>query len=221
MSGSTLTGSFSAKGRSSVIYVPAGETLTYALSVTDTESFIGTVALQRSVTGAQTWETLTSWTGTEGSPLEDAAASGTLRSPGAHYRFACLAFDEASDAIAWTLSDTIERLYKAELVDGKIQNKDGETILEVQEDGIVARKLTATGATTLGATTVGTVTLAAQDANGLPAILASGAATSDATIVAQVGADALWADGSLYVSVVDGAGTLWQKRNDVWVELTA
>lgn len=65
----------------------------------------------------------------------------------------------------------------------------------------------------------GDVVLGTKDANGLPAIIASGAATSDATIVTQVGADTLWADGSLYISVLDGAGTLWQKRNDVWTSI--
>lgn len=58
------------------------------------------------------------------------------------------------------------------------------------------------------------------DANKLPAILASGTATSDATIVTDIGADTLWADGSLYVGILDGAGTLWQKRNDVWTAVT-
>lgn len=60
-----------------------------------------------------------------------------------------------------------------------------------------------------------------QDANGLPAMVFVGAATDDAGIVTQVGADALWADGSLYLSVVDGAGKVFQKQNDVWVDLQA
>lgn len=56
-----------------------------------------------------------------------------------------------------------------------------------------------------------------KDANGLPCAIFCGSGTSDATIVTDVGADTLWADGSLYISCVDGAGTLWQKQNDVWV----
>lgn len=59
------------------------------------------------------------------------------------------------------------------------------------------------------------------DAAGLPAILISGSATNDGDIVTDVGADTLWADGSLYVSVVDGAGKLFQKQNDTWVDLQA
>jgi hypothetical protein len=49
------------------------------------------------------------------------------------------------------------------------------------------------------------------DTNGLPVAMFC--------IVTAVGADTLWADGSLYVSAVDGAGLLFQKQNDVWVNL--
>jgi len=56
------------------------------------------------------------------------------------------------------------------------------------------------------------------DANGLPCILTAGAATDDAGIVAAIGADTLWADGSIYVSVVDAAGKLFLKTNDVWID---
>ena len=55
-----------------------------------------------------------------------------------------------------------------------------------------------------------------QDANGLPCAIFCGAATDDATIVTAVGADTLWADGSLYISCVDGAGSLWQKQAGTW-----
>lgn len=73
-----------------------------------------------------------------------------------------------------------------------------------------------------GQATVNTaeIRLSAQDANDLPCIIAAGSATDDAGIVTQVGADTLWADGSLYISVSDGAGTLFQKQNDVWTDIT-
>lgn len=58
-----------------------------------------------------------------------------------------------------------------------------------------------------------------QDANGLPAVVFTGAQASDANIVTEVGADTLWADGSLYISVLDGNGKVFQKQNDVWVDL--
>jgi hypothetical protein len=69
-------------------------------------------------------------------------------------------------------------------------------------------------------TLVGDIVLGSKDANGLPCIIASGAAANDGAIVAQVGADTLWADGSLYISVVDGGGGLWQKIADLWTLIT-
>jgi hypothetical protein len=59
------------------------------------------------------------------------------------------------------------------------------------------------------------------DANGLPALLMSGAATIDADISTEIGADALYADGSIYISIVDGAGKVFYKKNDVWTDLQA
>lgn len=67
----------------------------------------------------------------------------------------------------------------------------------------------------------GAYAVVGYDANGLPAAIFSGSATSDGTIVSDIGADTNWADGSLYISVVDGAGKLFQKQNDVWVDLQA
>lgn len=55
----------------------------------------------------------------------------------------------------------------------------------------------------------------------LPVGIYFGVATDDAGIVAQVGADATIGDGSLYISHVAGAGKLFQKQNDVWVDLQA
>ncbi|MFA4929870.1 MAG: hypothetical protein WC558_15245 [Patulibacter sp.] len=57
-----------------------------------------------------------------------------------------------------------------------------------------------------------------EDANGLPAIFASGQATDSAGIITQTGAAATIADGSLYLSTVDGAGVLFLKTNDVWID---
>jgi hypothetical protein len=55
----------------------------------------------------------------------------------------------------------------------------------------------------------------------LPVGLYFGVAADDAGIVAQVGADATIGDGSLYISHADGAGKLFQKQNDVWVDIQA
>jgi hypothetical protein len=54
---------------------------------------------------------------------------------------------------------------------------------------------------------------------GEPVVLFIGVAASNADIVTEVGADAKFADGSLYISAVDGAGTLWQKQNDAWIRI--
>jgi hypothetical protein len=63
---------------------------------------------------------------------------------------------------------------------------------------------------------VADIKLQAEDAASLPCCIFSGAAANDGAIVSQVGSDTLWADGSLYISCVDGAGSLWMKVNDVW-----
>ena len=63
---------------------------------------------------------------------------------------------------------------------------------------------------------LGEIRFMTADGAGLPAILASGTATDDSGIVSDIGADTLWADGSLYVSVSDGAGKLFIKTADVW-----
>lgn len=59
------------------------------------------------------------------------------------------------------------------------------------------------------------------DAGGLPVGIFFGAATDDAGIVAQVGADNTIADGSWYLSATVGGGKTLQKQNDVWVDLQA
>ena len=54
-------------------------------------------------------------------------------------------------------------------------------------------------------------------ANGEPVVLAVENATSDAEIIAELGADANYADGSLYLSTA--TGLLFQKRSDVWTSI--
>jgi hypothetical protein len=58
------------------------------------------------------------------------------------------------------------------------------------------------------------------DANGLPCVIAAGQGNSDGTIVSDLGADTNFADGSLYLSCVDGAGTMWIKAADTWTQIT-
>lgn len=75
--------------------------------------------------------------------------------------------------------------------------------------------------TAFGVLPGGDVLKIGTDANGLDAIMTFGVAATDGEIVTALGADTLYADGSLYVSVKDGAGKLFQKQNDVWVDLQA
>ncbi len=63
---------------------------------------------------------------------------------------------------------------------------------------------------------LGMVRMMHVDSGSLPAIWTSGTATDDSGIVSDIGADTLWADGSMYSSIVDGAGKLFIKTNDVW-----
>ncbi len=55
-----------------------------------------------------------------------------------------------------------------------------------------------------------------NDASSLPAVWFAGTATDDAGIRSDIGADSLWADGSLYSSISDSAGKLFIKTSDVW-----
>ncbi len=89
------------------------------------------------------------------------------------------------------------------------------------QDGTSSCKGFSYGLDLLSSSTVKTVDLgeirfSQTDAAGLPCVLFTGTGTSDGEIVTDVGADTLWADGCVYISVVDGAGTIWQKRNDTW-----
>ena len=112
-----------------------------------------------------------------------------------------------------------------------VQNDDGGTAhasrtfwkygLDLGGLAATAHDVTHSLAAAQGVSTAkGDIRLGTDDANGLPAIISSGKATNDGEIVTQVGADTLWADGSLYIGVLDGAGTIWQKKNDTWTALT-
>ncbi len=53
---------------------------------------------------------------------------------------------------------------------------------------------------------------------GVPVVLLVGSATDDAGIVAEMGIDTLYADGSLFLSVA-GGGLLFQKRSGTWTSI--
>lgn len=84
------------------------------------------------------------------------------------------------------------------------------------------------GACTNAAISMNSATFAALDneiemrntVSGDKTVIASGAAAADADIRTAVGADADIADGSLYLSVVTGAGKLFCKQNSVWTDIS-
>ena len=84
------------------------------------------------------------------------------------------------------------------------------------------------GACTVAGISMNSATFAAGDhdielrntVSGDKTVICTGTATDDAGIVTAVGADADIADGSLYLSAVDGAGVLFMKKNDVWTAFT-
>lgn len=59
--------------------------------------------------------------------------------------------------------------------------------------------------------------LGVNSTSGKLVVMAWGAATSSAGIIAEIGAAALYADGSIYLSTVGGAGLMFNKVNGVWV----
>jgi len=94
--------------------------------------------------------------------------------------------------------------------------------------GSAATGMDFTGTFTVAAISMDSATFVAGDNEiemrntvvGDKTVIASGAATNDGEIVTAVGADADIADGSLYISAVNGAGSLWIKKNDVWTAYT-
>lgn len=59
--------------------------------------------------------------------------------------------------------------------------------------------------------------LGVNSTSGKLVVLAWGVATTSAAIIAEIGAAALYSDGSLYLSTVGGAGLLFEKVNGVWI----
>lgn len=145
----TISGSFDAVGAGSQLMVRPGESFTYALEVAAEESFVGIVLLQRSDNG-QAWEVLETFEGTEGTPLEGEAASGTVANNGdkdAFYRLQCTSIDETSDAISFELADVgDEKVRDVRFENGQfIRGSGGKVLAEFDEDGLVVPALKVAG----------------------------------------------------------------------------
>ena len=108
-----------------------------------------------------------------------------------------------------------------------ISIRDAAAVIGV-DIGACATGLNFSGACTNAAISMDSGTFAALDheiqmrntVTGDKTIIASGSAAADGDIATAVGANADIADGSLYLSVVDGAGKLFCKQNDVWTDIS-
>lgn len=115
--------SFTATGAGGVLSVKTSDSFTYSVSGT----FAGTIVLQKSETGGQTWETVASSTAaTSGTVLVESRASNQVM-----YRFFCSAY--TSGTIVTTMTD--ETGYEVPVTEFK--NKNGVTVAHTTEDGFV------------------------------------------------------------------------------------
>ena len=104
----------------------------------------------------------------------------------------------------------------------------GDAAITGIDIGACATGLNFSGACTIAAISMDSATFANLDheiqmrntLTGDKTIIASGAAALDGDIRTAVGADADIADGSLYLSVVDGAGKLFCKQNGTWTDIS-
>lgn len=148
MSVSTIAATFSARGATGSVYLRPQDRLTYTLVCSGDDEFIGTVQFQRSDNGGLTWEVVTAYTGTVAEPLAATVAAVTYRHTGsgpAQYRIAVTDYDdetddtpETSDPIDVTLTTLVEVLPEAVLARGVIENRAGQPILTVTDDGVAA-----------------------------------------------------------------------------------
>ena len=136
----------------------------------------------------------------------------------------CLCFGTLSQRAAQSRK-TIERLLEEAATGLKLLDSTCTIGIDI---GACAMGIQFTGACTTAAISMDAATFAAGDheiemRNTVTAdktVICAGTAANDGDIVTAVGADADIADGSLYMSAVDGAGKLFIKVNDTWTEMT-
>jgi hypothetical protein len=133
-----MDGTLSAVGSSPVFLVRPGQSFTYAVTVAAEEAFIGTVRLERSRNGGQTWEG-ECFVGTEEAPLEGTIASGTVVNSyqkAERYRLSVEEIDEASDDVAYAFTEAVD-------VVERFVNAEGVEVLTLTDEGIATPKVTA------------------------------------------------------------------------------
>ena len=131
---STVSSSFTAVSAGTPFFARHADSFTFSVSGT----FVGTVVLEKSNNGGQTWESVHS---------KAASASGTILHEQSDqgsslYRYRCTAF--TSGTIVTALADAAQTLQE-------IRDASGLLVASFTEDGFVTRKLTVTETATFGA----------------------------------------------------------------------
>jgi hypothetical protein len=136
----SITGSLSAAGVSSAIYVPAGESFTAVLTVAAMEAFQGLIAVERSRDGINFTPALdhndaeVQFDGTE-TPLEGAVFSGAIVNTDSKrnmYRVRATSVDGGSDAISYSMAEVVGDRLGVILTD-----VNGRPVAWMRDDGAV------------------------------------------------------------------------------------
>lgn len=115
---STVPNSFTAVGAGPLFKALKGKSFTYSLSGT----FVATLILEKSDNNGATWEAVITATG---------AASGTIYvDADANYRWRCSAF--TSGTAVTSIDDANDAIQT-------VQNQDGETVFQINDDGITGK----------------------------------------------------------------------------------
>lgn len=146
---SVFSGTFSdADQASGFLSVRPRDKAVYSLTADGLEDgFIGTILFQKSSDGAQSFETVTTYTGTVASPLSTSFASEVEflndSDKRVHLRLVCTEFDdesvessEVSDDVAYSLESMEATLPDAVLHQGEIKSKDGVVLMRVRDNSI-------------------------------------------------------------------------------------
>lgn len=138
---SSFAGSFTAiSQKSEMIQIQPKDKVDYSLVVGGGDSFIGKIVFQKSLNGFS-WEELSSYTGTSGTPLTGTVVDSTFLNDTVtpvYVRFFCDSFSTspASDAIAYALDDVAGPVSGLQFSGNALVDKQGNTILSFIENTV-------------------------------------------------------------------------------------